>query len=180
MVEVGQQAGEPLGQHRLAGARRSVQQQVVATGRRHLEGEPRVALPEHVAQVETGDPILAAPAAVAPVRQRLDRRVVGRLLAQQQRHHVPQGPRADDLDPVDLRGLTHVGLRHQHPGQPRLGDRQRRRQHPRHRSQPPVEGQLAEQHGTLERGGRDHPGRGDDGHGDRQVVVRARLGQRRR
>ncbi len=50
-VQRRQQTGKSLGQHRLAGAGRSDQQEVVPAGRRHLHREPPEGLALHVGQV---------------------------------------------------------------------------------------------------------------------------------
>ena len=50
-TQLGQQTDHALRQHRLARARRAREQQVVAPGRGHFHGPPRVGLAEHVGQV---------------------------------------------------------------------------------------------------------------------------------
>ena len=54
VVEGGQQAGQAPGEHRLAGAGRPDEQQVVAAGRGDLEREPGDGLAAHVGQVGRG------------------------------------------------------------------------------------------------------------------------------
>ncbi len=61
-----------------------------------------------------------------------------------------------------------------HPGRP-CGEQAR--QHPAHRAQPPVEGQLAQQDRAVQCLLPDHPARAEDGAGQRQVEAAARLAQ---
>ena len=49
-----QNAGQPARQHRLAGARRSAKQDVVPTGRRHLQRSPCEMLPIDIRKVPGG------------------------------------------------------------------------------------------------------------------------------
>ena len=50
-LQLGQQAGQPLGQHRLARARRAQQEQVMAAGRRRLDRQPGHGVTAHLGQV---------------------------------------------------------------------------------------------------------------------------------
>src|ERR1035441_2247090 len=50
-IEAGEQAGQPVGQHRLPRARRADQQEVVAARRGHLQCPTRQALPPDVGQI---------------------------------------------------------------------------------------------------------------------------------
>ncbi len=51
LVQRREEAGQPLGQHGLAGPRRAGHQQVVPAGRGHLDRPPSGSLPDHVAEV---------------------------------------------------------------------------------------------------------------------------------
>ena len=116
-VEVGQQPGQPLGEHRLAGARRAVQEQVVPARRRHLEGERRVGLPGDVGEVEAARPPRRPPStgvvdpASAP-RHRLAAQVRATSSASDA---APRRPST----PGDQRRLGRVGRRHDDRATPR-------------------------------------------------------------
>ena len=100
--------------------------------------------------------------------------------AAQEPDHLPERPRADDLEIVHEGGLGRVRRRDDHASQSRARGGDRHRQHARCRDQPAPERQLAGEHPPFEplrghlRGGREHP------HRDRQVEARAFLAERPR
>ena len=98
-MQVGQQTRHPARQHRLAGARRTDEQQMVAARRCHLERQARHRLPLHVGQI---------------VQFGLDER---------RRQLVEPGPRAGAREGVDELIEPVDRAHHAAPGDPRLGDR---------------------------------------------------------
>ena len=104
-VSGGQQAGQALGQHGLARARRAHHQEVVPTGRRHLEGWRPKGCPRTSAR--SGGPGRGAAAAQAG---RAAMRPAPQDLGQlgQRRHAVY-------LLAPDQRGLPHVAQGHDQP-----------------------------------------------------------------
>ena len=102
-VRSGRMPGQPLGQRGLARARRPVEQQVVAAGRRDLEGEPGVGHPDQVDQVEVGQPVLAAPGQQRAAGQR--RRPAARRAPRSRAARRPPG--ASDRTPnTDMPGTS--------------------------------------------------------------------------
>ena len=161
-VERGQQAGQALGEHRLAAARRADEEQVMTAGRRHLQGVPRHRLAAHVGEVG----------------HRLRHRRVGRVDV------VPRPRPGEALDDGAQIGrgvgrtprrdarLDHaVGRRHD------LGVSERvdHRGDPRHRSQRPVEAELGQEGEPRHRLERHLAVGGEHPDGDGQVEPGARL-----
>ena len=161
VVERRQHAGQPLGQHRLAGPGRAGEQQVVPAGGGHLDRAPAHRLPDHVAQVRP-----------RPLRPRPDRR--------QRDRPAPPSPRRNAS-----RSARSAAPRTSRPGTSAAsarfsaGTTTRRSpvraaaitagQHAAGRPQPAVEPQLAEQHHLAEVVGRHRAGRRQ--HADRQRDV---------
>ena len=102
--ELGQDRGEPPGEHRLAGAGRADHQEVVTAGRGDLERAPRLRLTADLGEIGSRR---------RPRRGRLDLdpgRVPG---ASEEPHHVARATwRGDHAQPVDLRRLDGVRRRH--------------------------------------------------------------------
>lgn len=168
-AQLGQQADQPLGQHRLAGAGRPDQHQVVPAGRRDLQSQPAVVLPDHVQQIR------------GPLGRRGHRvsRPGQPQVAGQPAQHLVQAGRPEHRQLLDQRGLGQGERRDHHPPRPGPAGGEQAGQHAAHRAQPPVQGQLADQHRAVQlplghrAAGREHPA------GQGQVEVRAGLGQRR-
>ena len=174
-VEVGQQPGQALRQHRLAHPGRPVEEHVVPARGGDLQGPLRLALPDHVGQVETAH--LGVGPGDGTEFDRVDQR---HRVAPQFGDELAQRGQAEHLDPLDQPRLRRLSEGHDHPREacPRRG--QRRGQDAPDRSQAPVESELAQQHGPVQRLRPEHPGRRQHGRGDGQVVVATRLGQRGR
>ena len=162
-----QDRGQPLRQHRLAGARRAAHQQVVAAGGGDLERALGVLLALDVPEV--GEAVV----------DRRDRRLRPRhhLRALEVVRELDQRARRQDLDlargPVRLRAAR----RRADQPLPAPVRRHRGRQHAGDRGDRAVERELAEHGEAGERVGRDRPDRRHDAERDRQVVMRAFLGQ---
>ena len=92
--EIGKQAGQPMGQHRLADAGRTDHEQVVPAGRGDDQRGARLLLAGDVGDVERPEPLGAAPGEPADVVERRHRRVVGLLVADEHRDRLPQRPHA--------------------------------------------------------------------------------------
>ena len=139
-LEIGQQPGQPRGQHRLAGARRPDQQQVVPAGGGDLEGRARLApaparRPGRPAGARTARPRVGpgrspARAPARGCRRRAAPRTSPRLPAPTTPLPAPAAPRRRPRPAP-------------RPGYRRHGGRDRG-QHPAHRPEPSVEAELAE------------------------------------
>ena len=154
-----QQRGQAGGQHRLARARRTEQEQVVATGRRHLDGETGNVLAAHLGQVgrhrarvapvaaEAGPataPHFAAPSPARPPRPPTGpthARQRGFVDARRRDHHTGFAQRGDQRDhpgdtphrPVETRARPRrPNRRSTRPAPPRM------RREPRPRSAGPA------------------------------------------
>ncbi len=162
-----QDRGQAGGEHRLAGPGRPVHQEVVGTRRRDLEDALGALLALDLAQVRHG----SGGRRHGGLRAGHDLRaleVVGELDEGAGRQHVhvapcpgrlrPRGRRADQAEPSRIR-------------------RHRGRQHPGYRGDAAVERQFAEHAVAPQRVRRQRPDRAHHGERDRQVVVRALLGQ---
>jgi hypothetical protein len=167
LLERWKQAGEAPGQHRLAGARRAGEEQVVGAGGGDLQRPAGLVLASDVGEV-------------------LDRRRrgFGRRPGTAQIGPADQ-PLADllerggtgDRQVGDEGGLDQVGLGHdQEPGA-RPARRQGGRQHALDRADIAAEAELADGPQTLEGRRRHPPGRGQQPDRDRQVEPGALLGQ---
>jgi hypothetical protein len=166
-----QDRGEPAREHRLAGAGWTDHEDVVSSGGRHLERPAGLGLTSDLGEIDR------VPRALARAR-RLGRGRPPRPA--QELDHLPERPRADDLEIVHEGGLGRVRFRDDHASQSRPGGGDRHREHAGCRDQPAPERQLAGEHPSFERrhghlrGGREHP------HRDRQVEARAFLAERPR
>ncbi len=116
-----QDRGHPPGEHRLAGAGRALEQQVVAAGGRDLERQQRRGVAADVGQIGLRRRGRGTARAGSRRRQRRERRP---------REHVGRGPQArdsGDLEPVDERRLAGALARDDQTGGARPGGRPRRR-----------------------------------------------------
>ena len=164
-----QQARQPARQHRLARARRSDEQQVVAAGRGDLERAFGALLTLDVAQVRPRLGVQHRPRLGRA--QHLDAAEVvdqGDQRARRQHRRLPAPGRlraiglgADQAEPEPVRG-------------------HRRGQHAADRGDPAIQRQLADGGPAGERVRRDHAHGRQDAQRNRQVVVAAFLGQVRR
>ena len=162
-----QQAGQPPGQHRLAGAGRADEEEVVAAGGGDLQRAAGNALAAHVGEV--GDPGWwggrrgAGPSEVGPAGQPLP--------------DLAEGGRPDDAEVRDKGGLGQVGLGDdQEPGGRPPGG-QGGRQHAADGADVAGQAKLADGPQAVQPGRRDRAGRGEQPDRDRQVEAGAVLGQ---
>jgi hypothetical protein len=154
-------ARQPPGEHRLAGARPPDEAERVAARRGDLQRAPRGALPAHVGEVRPGT------GALVGRRGHGDRRA--RLVAGEERDDVVDAARGADLDAFDQGGLGGVFGGDHDPGaaggECGLGGGQRAA----HRSDLAGERELAEEQGAVDGGGRHGAGGGEQADGDREV-----------
>jgi hypothetical protein len=167
LLERREQAGEASGQHRLAGARRAGEEQVVGAGGGDLEGAAGLPLAADVGEVldrRVGGAGRGAGAAeVGPAGQPLP--------------DLPEGGGAGDPQVGDQRRLGQVGLGDdQEPGARPAGG-QGGREHALDRADVAAEAELADGPQAVEGGRRHRPGRGQQPDGDGQVEPGALLGQ---
>ena len=161
-----QQAGQTLGQHRLARARRAHEQQVVPACRRHLERPLGLLLALHVAQIGRIDAGYGGPRF----------RPSHHLGPAEMIDHRDQGPGRENLEVAGPGRLPAVGFRADE-AEPHRGRRHRSRQRARHRRDLSVETQFTHGHPAIERVDRKHAHGSQQRQGDRQVEVAALLGQ---
>ena len=157
-------------EHGFARARRTVHQQVVAAGRRDLEGALGTLLPPDVGEVRKR-PGRRGDGGLRPRHDLAALEMVGELDQRARREHVEVAP-----GPGRLRS---GGGRADEPEPPGTG-RHGGRQHAADRRDAAVEGEFAEDAVAGERVGRDRADRRHDAQRDRQVEVRAFLGKIRR
>jgi hypothetical protein len=167
-----QDRGEATCQHGLASAGRSHHQDVVSAGGGHLERPTRLRLATDLGEVDR--------MAVSVALGLLSGSGRGRPRAAQERDHLAERRRPDNLEVLDERRLGGVGCGDDHAAQARPGRRDRDREHPGCRNEPASQRELASEHPALERGERHLRGRGHHTHGDREVEPRAFLAQRAR
>ena len=161
-----QQARQAGGHHRLAGAGRADEQQVVAPGRGDLQRPLGVLLALHVPQV--GDPLaLGHPPGD---RRRQD------LGPAEMVHEADQRGRGQDAGVPGPGGLSAAGLRADEP-QAEGARRHRRRQGAGRRDDASIEGELPHRRPVGQRVGGHHPHGRHHRQGDGQVVVAAFFGQ---
>ena len=161
-----QDAGQALGEHGLAGAGRADHQQVVTAGRGHLERPLGGLLALDVLEVEGRD-------------RDLGQRRLGRgqhLGALEMVDQGEQGVRRQDLDAARPGRLAALGRRADQPALAGVGV-DRRRQHPGHRADPPVQRQLAQGRVAADLVGGQDPHGDQQAERDRQVEVAAFLEQ---
>jgi hypothetical protein len=162
---------KPPGEHRLARTGWSDHEDVVSSGGRHLECPAGLPLTPDLGEIDR------MPRVDAPGRRLRHGRPPR---PSQEPDHLPERPRADDLEIVHQRRLGRVRRRHHHASQSRARRSDRYRQHAWGRDQAAPERELArerppwEPRGRYLRGGREHPQR------DRQVEARAFLAERSR
>jgi hypothetical protein len=159
-----QQPRQAAREHRLAGARRADEKQVVAACRRDLERAPGPLLALHVREVGEID----------AARGRERRRRAETLHAPEVVHHGDEARRRDDLRRARPRGLG-TALRRADDAAAGLRGGDRRGQHARHRAQAAIEGELAHRREAREEAGIEDPARHHQRQRDRQVVVAALL-----
>ena len=162
-----QQRGQPLREHRLAGAGRPDQQQRVRAGRGDLERALRVRLAAHVGQV--GDASGAAAAAPRPPRQRRARRSGARTPRAAIARRRPWRPAPARLRPPTPPAARTRGRRAARtaPSRARRAPRAARRSAPARRR---IRSASRSLRGNL-------PGRRQDAERDRQVVAAGLLRQ---
>jgi hypothetical protein len=167
VVQRRQDRGQPLGQHGLAGTRRSEQGEVVRAGGGDLEREPAPVLADHVGEVE--------------VVTLLETVHCGRI------GEGDAGPRelddltellgAVDLDAGDEAGLGDVVGRHDDAPDTGPGRRQHHRQHAADRADLPVEAEFPDERGAADGAQVEPPGGTQHHDRDGEVEARAVLGQ---
>jgi hypothetical protein len=150
-------AGQAGGEHGLARPRRPREQQVVAAGGAHLQRGAPDGLTPHVGQIGRPGPGRAGEA---------PRRVEPRLVAPQAVHQLPEGGGHPHLVTAQHRRLGGRIRGHDHRTGVEAGDH---RHHPGHRSQRPVEPQLAQEGATGDRVGGEVAGGDQQADGDREV-----------
>ncbi len=160
-AQVGQNGGHPPGEHGFAAAGRADHQQIVTAGRGHLEGALGVLLPAYLGEIV---------GALAVVGEKIgDRHRAGGegALAVEKGDHLAEIAHAVDRHPLDDAPFLDVfGGQDQALGRPAAGGH-RHRQHPAHRLDASVEGELAHHHEAPRRLGPDQAGGAEqaDGHG---------------
>ena len=170
-AERGQHRDQSLGEHRLAHPRWPRHQQVVTTGRRELQGQPRLRLADDVGEVGPGPSRDRDHVRWRRGRER--RAVLGRDVPVDD---VAQAPGPVHRHPVDELRLTDVLDRHDDVPRPGPGRGEHRRQDAVHAPDPPVERQLAQVDDVVGDATLDHPGGRQHRDGDRQVEARPALG----
>ena len=166
-----QHGHEPPREHRLAGARRTGQQEVVRARGRDRERADRARMAADVGEVRRLG-------SLGPVARR-GRRRLGRAPAAQDRRDLGQTGDARHRQPVDERRLTSALARDDEAGEARpartLGDGQ----DPAAVAQLPAERELAEDRPALKLGGGQLLGGGQDAAGRREVEAGTHLAQMR-
>ena len=167
LLERWQQAGEAPGQHRLAGAGRAGEEQVVGAGGSDLQGPAGLVLAADVGQVlDQGDRGVGRRAGAAQVGP-----------SDQPLPHLPERGRPGDRQVGDQGGLHQVGLGDdQEPGAGAAGGHGGW-QHPLDRSDVAAEPELADGPQALQGGRRHPPGRRQEADRDGQVEPGTLLGQ---
>ena len=168
-VSGGRIVAEPPGQHRLAGAWRARQQQVVAARRGHFERSPRQQLATNVRKIAFGrlrgrcggGRRLRATSARVRFVQRLDR--------------LCQRPRDTDVQPLDDARFGGVLRRQKQPLEPEAAGADSDRQHAANAVDGAVERQLADDDGVVHAPARQRTGCGQQAKGDRKIERRPRL-----
>ena len=179
MRQLGQQAGEPLRQHRLAGAGRPDHEQAQLARGRDFEGTLGRGLTLDIAQVRQRG------CGAARHGLRLEQAAgIGGIAGQERAHDIEQMPCATHLQTADERGFLGAGHRqHQHARAAVRGgatQRQADRQGAMHRPQLAAERELAGELEAFEARRVDLSGCGQDAEGDRQVEATRFLRQVRR
>ena len=178
-LERRQQAGQPLGQHRLAGARRPDHEQVVPTCRGDLEREPRLVLAR---RRRAGRAAAAGSASGTPATTGSSSRHSARAQQPVAADQLGQAPRRQHPHPGHQRApRRRCRPAPRPPRTPRRGRGQHGRQHPADGTHRAVQPELADvDHSAPRRSSRHQAGRRQHGDGDGQVEAAAGLGHRRR
>ena len=174
--EVGQDARQPGGEHRLARSRRPDHRHVVGTCGRDGERLDHILVSQHVAHIELA--LGCLPTVGRHGKPHGFDRLRRESTAVPDRG-IPERSDRDDPDPVHQVSL--IGIRRRNhdireSGPTRRGDR---REHSRNRSEPAVESELAEVDDTRHGVDRDVAGRSKRRDGDREVEPGALLAQGR-
>ena len=128
-LEIGQQRGEPLGKHRLAGTRWARQEQVMSASGRDLECQPPFVLPDHIAQVRDHN-VLGHHCPVDDDHRWLLATADGLV----SRHQLTEVARGDDRDARNECSFGRVRGRNHDLGHAQTGRRQHHGQHASHRA----------------------------------------------
>jgi hypothetical protein len=154
-AQVGHQPCEPLRQHRFAGSWRSVQEQMMPTGRRGLDRPAPFALADDVVEIN-----LRNPGQRLREQSRLGAwwRLVRHLGPAEQCEHLPQRPHAVHLDAGDQAGFAGVELGDDDALEVGASRGQCHRESTADLTDPAVEAELADDRRLPERTGLDHPG----------------------
>ena len=167
-VSGGRIVGEPPGQHRLSGAWRACQQQVVAARRGHFERSPRQQLAANVRKIAFGW-LRGRCGGGRRFRASRARRFVQRL------NRLRQRPRDADVQALDDARFGGVLRRQKQPLQTEAAGADSDRQHAANAVDGAVERQLADDDGIVDRSARQRSRCGQQAKGDRQIERRARL-----
>jgi hypothetical protein len=169
----GQERRQPGGEHGLARARRSEQEDVVPTRGRHEHRLHGVVVADHIGEVGR---VLGRPG-LRRDEHRVERDRVE--VAPVPDHGVEERHHGDHPDAGHESRLIGVAGRHHRRGEagPCGGDHGG--EHARDRADPSVEAELAQVHHPVDRRRLHGAGRGQHGECDAQVEARAVLGQRR-
>ncbi len=189
-LEIGQQPGQPRGEHRLAGAGRPDHEEVVTAGRRDLDRPSRLLLSGDIGQVQQwprGDTGRGTRCDTTTISALRDVQIIEVFEVGQQelRHRLAPvvadqlGERADrpDVDALDEASLVGVGPRDHDLTQPGPGRREDRREHAADRPDPAVEPELADVDDVAHFALREEIGGGEHRDGDGEVERRAGLRQ---
>ncbi len=167
-IQLRQDRWQPLGQHRLAGARCAFQQQVVRAGRSDFERPTRNRLADHLDQV--GQHLAGLHGDRIGGRKH-------RALRAQRPHYLGQRGRDQHPQPGDHRCLAGIADRHHDGADPEATRGKHCRQRSPDRPEPAVEAEFAEPHDAGHRRKRHLAGRPEHSHRQRQVEHRTVLAQ---
>ena len=169
--QVGQQARQPLGEHRLAHPGRTVQEDVVPASGCDLDCPAGLRLPPHVGEVWTGSSGSGGAHSHVQVGLAQHRAPVQHLDQVVETGHSPDGDAADQLGLPDLRG------RHDRGADAGLTGSEQRRQNATNLSNAPVETHFTDQHAGGRDAARHRAGSRQHCGNDGQIVMRAGLWQ---
>ncbi len=166
VVELGQQAGQPLGEHGLARPRRTLEQDVVGPGGGDLD--------RALGELLAGDVGEIRPRAglVGSTRRRVGRR---RPAVGEPAHEFAEIVRHPHVDAGHESGLRAIGRRDHDAPDPLLARDRDRGQHTAHRAQPAVEAELGQPHHVRDGRRRHRLAGGEHRDRDRQVEARPDL-----
>ena len=179
-IEVGEQGGETFGEHGLSGAWRTGEEHMVAAGRGDLEGLAGYGLAHDLGEVETGEPSGTGDDAVGVLADLglFVRGLVRELVLAEYGEELAEGADAEDFGVFDESGLGDVRLGDDEPAVTGVRRGENGREDAAGVPCAAVESELAEEDDAVDRLLLEVVGRGEDGDGDRDVEVRAGLGQR--